>query len=116
MSIVGVTKMDGQEMVTDFYKALRSRPVNPSEALYLLREELEELEDSINLDAIPTEQLKEMADVVYTLYGYAISKGWDLDKAFELVHESNMSKEFTVDGKVAKGAGYVPPDLSECVI
>ena len=52
-------------------------------------------------------ELKEMADMMYTLYGYAIARGYNLDAAFEAVHESNMTKEFTPTGKIQKGVNYV---------
>lgn len=62
--------------------------------------------------------LKEMCDVVYVIKGTAVSFGMDLDKAFDLVHKSNMSKfPFTKDdsGKIMKGKHYKPPVLEECV-
>ncbi len=62
--------------------------------------------------------LKEMCDVIYVIKGTAVSFGMDLDKAYDLVHKSNMSKfPFTKDetGKVLKGKNYKPPVLEECV-
>ncbi len=48
--------------------------------------------------------------------------GWDLDKAMDLVHESNMSKLdedgnpiYREDGKVLKGPNYKPPNLEDLV-
>jgi predicted HAD superfamily Cof-like phosphohydrolase len=48
--------------------------------------------------------------------------GWDLDKAMERVHESNMSKLdeygkpiYREDGKVLKGPNYNPPNLEDLV-
>jgi predicted HAD superfamily Cof-like phosphohydrolase len=65
---------------------------------------------------------KELADVVYVLFGTAVTLGIDLDKAVRLVHESNMSKigvdgnpKYGPNGKVLKGDDYVEPDLSSCV-
>ena len=58
--------------------------------------------------------LKELCDVLYVLYGQAISFGWDLEEAFNRVHESNMSKTpFTKDsvGKIVKGDNYKPPTM-----
>ena len=67
-------------------------------------------------------ELKELADLVFTCFQYAAVKGWDLDEAMDRVFDSNMSK---VDdsgnpiknaaGKVMKGPGYVPPDLSDLI-
>ena len=66
--------------------------------------------------------LKELADLVYVCYQYAVNMGWDLDKAMERVHESNMSKLdeygkpiYREDGKVLKGPNYKPPNLEDLV-
>ena len=58
--------------------------------------------------------LKEMCDVVYVIKGMAVSFGMDFDKAFKLVHKSNMSKLPLIkaaNGKVQKGLNYEPPVL-----
>lgn len=58
---------------------------------------------------------KELADVLYVVYGTAHCFGIDLQRVFEEVHRSNMSKFPAVlreDGKVTKGPNYVEPDLS----
>jgi len=66
---------------------------------------------------------KELADVVVVTYGTADVLGIDLDKAFDLVHESNMSKLGEdgkpirrEDGKVLKGPNYKAPDMSGAVL
>tara|TARA_Y100001963_G_scaffold105477_1_gene145643 strand:- start:152 stop:532 length:381 start_codon:yes stop_codon:yes gene_type:complete len=66
------------------------------------------------------ECLKELADLVYVCYQYAENQGWFLDEALDRVHKSNMSKLgedgkpiYREDGKVLKGPGYKPPDLSD---
>jgi predicted HAD superfamily Cof-like phosphohydrolase len=66
--------------------------------------------------------LKELCDVLYVTYGYAITFGWDLDEAFRRVHASNMSKLdddgnpiVRSDGKVMKGPNYQEPDLGDLV-
>ena len=66
--------------------------------------------------------LKELADLVYVCYQYAANMGWDLDKAMDRVHESNMSKLdeygkpiYREDGKVLKGPNYQPPNLEDLV-
>jgi len=48
--------------------------------------------------------------------------GWDLDKAMDRVHQSNMSKLgedglpiYRDDGKVLKGPNYKPPNLEDLV-
>lgn len=65
---------------------------------------------------------KELADILYVVYGAGVSLGIDLDHAFAVVHESNLSK--LVDGKplkdeggkVQKGPNYQPPDVEELAI
>ncbi len=70
----------------------------------------------------PANCLKELADLVYVCYQYAVNMGWDLDEAMHRVHESNMSKldEYgrpilREDGKVLKGPNYQPPNLEDLV-
>jgi len=69
-----------------------------------------------------TNQLKELADLVYVAYQYAASQEWDLDEAMRRVHKSNMSKLdeygkpiYRGDGKVLKGPMYSPPDLTDLI-
>ena len=66
--------------------------------------------------------LKELADLVYVCYQYAVNMGWDLDEAMHRVHESNMSKLdkdgnpiYREDGKVLKRPNYKPPNLFDLV-
>jgi predicted HAD superfamily Cof-like phosphohydrolase len=61
-----------------------------------------------------------LADLVYVVYGAAISLGIDLDQAIAEVHQSNMSKLGAdgqpvrrADGKILKGPNYRPPDFSQ---
>ena len=92
----------------------------------LLREEWNELE----VELIKTEDngiihanlIKEMADLQYVLSGLAVSYGIDLNKAVEIVHQSNMSKLgadgrpiFRDDGKVQKGPNYREADVKELI-
>ena len=62
---------------------------------------------------------KETADVQYVLSGFCVSFGLPIDEAFDLTHESNMSKlgadgkpVYREDGKITKGPNYHKPDLS----
>jgi len=92
--------------------------------LRLLFEEIQELASAaldIETTTNPEERhvmmqdlLKEMCDVVYVIKGMAVSFGMDFDKAFKLVHKSNMSKLPLIkdaNGKVQKGLNYEPPVL-----
>ena len=71
---------------------------------------------------VQCETLKELADLVYVCYQYAENMHWFLDEALNRVHQSNMSKLgedgkpiYREDGKVLKGPGYKPPDLSDLI-
>jgi NTP pyrophosphatase (non-canonical NTP hydrolase) len=67
------------------------------------------------------EQLDAVCDLVWVLVGYAKSRGWDVEGAFNEVAESNMSKLDPAtgkpikreDGKVMKGVNYFAPDLQK---
>ena len=85
----------------------------------LIKEELEEL-----TEAIKDENLLEVADaltdILYVTYGAGHAFGIDLDKCFEEVQNSNMSKLgkdgkpiYNEAGKVMKGPNYFKPDLSK---
>lgn len=59
---------------------------------------------------------KELADVLVVTYGAADVFSIPLDDVLIQVHASNMTKDFTAppraDGKIMKGATYVPPNLN----
>ena len=87
----------------------------------LIREELEEL-----TDAMKNEDLLEVADaltdILYVTYGAGHAFGIDLDKCFDEVQNSNMSKLdrngkpiYNDSGKEMKGPNYFKPDLSKFV-
>ena len=87
----------------------------------LIREELSELEE-----AIEKKDIKEVADaltdILYVTYGAGHAFGINLDKCFEEVQNSNMSKLgsdgkpiYNEHGKVMKGPDYFKPDLNKFV-
>ena len=53
---------------------------------------------------------------MFTLYGVAITVGVDLDEAFRLVAESNMTKQKTPEGKVIKGPDYIEPNMESALL
>jgi predicted HAD superfamily Cof-like phosphohydrolase len=64
--------------------------------------------------------LKELADLVYVCHQMAAAFGWDLQVAYNRVHESNMSKLGVdgkplrrEDGKILKGPNYREPNLTD---
>ena len=85
----------------------------------LVNEELEEFKE-----AIKSKDLKEVADaltdILYVTYGAGHAFGINLDKCFEEVQQSNMSKLnedgkpiYNEAGKVMKGPKYFKPDLNK---
>lgn len=66
----------------------------------LIREEYDEVQEALDSDDI-YEIAKELADLIYVLYGCGVTYGIDMDKVFEEVHASNLSK-LTKDGKVLR--------------
>ena len=63
-----------------------------------------------------------LTDILYVTYGAGHAFGIDLDKCFDEVQNSNMSKLdndgkpiFNDDGKVMKGPNYFKPDLKKFV-
>ena len=80
--------------------------------LRLIREETFELLAAIENREPLKDVAKEMADVLFTVYGTAASFGINLDQVFHRVFESNMSKTPGPDGgKAIKGPNYKAADL-----
>jgi len=50
----------------------------------------------------PTNELKELSDLVYVIYGYANAKGWDLDEAIYRVHANNIGRCIQADGSIQR--------------
>lgn len=80
----------------------------------LIEEELQEFRTAIlenNIYGISDA----LADILYVVFGAAVTYGLPIDSIFEEVHRSNMTKEkIRVEGnehKVGKGASYSPPRL-----
>ena len=87
----------------------------------LVKEELAELKQAIdNKDLL--EVADALTDILYVTYGAGHAFGIDLDKCFEEVQNSNMSKLgddgkpiYNDAGKVMKGPNFYKPDLSKFV-
>jgi|TARA_B110001450_G_C17335509_1_gene365296 predicted HAD superfamily Cof-like phosphohydrolase len=87
----------------------------------LIKEELEELKEAIeNKDLL--EVADALTDILYVTYGAGHAFGLNLDKCFEEVQNSNMSKLdengkpiYNEDGKVMKGPKYFKPDLGKFI-
>ena len=87
----------------------------------LIKEELDELQEAMkNNDLL--EVADALTDILYVAYGAGHAFGIDLDKCFDEVQNSNMSKLgengepiYNESGKVMKGPNYFKPDLSKFV-
>ena len=87
----------------------------------LIKEELDELTEALkNKDLL--EVADALTDILYVTYGAGHAFGIDLDKCFQEVQNSNMSKLdqngkpiYNESGKVMKGPNYFKPDLSKFV-
>ncbi len=87
----------------------------------LIREELEELKEAFNKKDIK-EVADALTDILYVTYGAGHAFGIDLDKCFDEVQNSNMSKLgkdgkpiYNDMGKVMKGPNYFKPNLKKFV-
>ena len=113
---------DEQRMVSEFHRAfdvvIGPSPAIPDEAtcalrVNLMQEEFDELREALtqlDVEAVA----KELADLLYVVYGTAVSCGLDMVPVFREVHRSNMSKvggHKRADGKWLKPASYSPAHL-----
>ena len=99
---------------------LSSEKIN-SLRLSLIQEELDELTKAIKENDI-LEVADALTDILYVTYGAGHAFGIDLDKCFDEVQRSNMSKLskdgkpiYNENGKVMKGPSYFKPDLSKFI-
>jgi len=100
---------------------LSSEKIN-SLRLSLIQEELDELTKAINENDV-LEVADALTDILYVAYGAGHAFGINLDKCFDEVQKSNMSKLgkdgkpiYNEHGKVMKGPDYFKPDLSKFLI
>ena len=113
-----------KKFMKTFGQEIKEKAEFPSDKITKLRvnlieEELDELKE-----AIYNKNIKEVADaltdILYVTYGAGHAFGINLDKCFEEVQNSNMSKLgkdgkpiYNDKGKVMKGPNYFKPDLSK---
>ena len=115
-----------KKFMETFGQEIREKASFPEEKITslrydLIKEELDELKE-----AIDNRDIKEVADaltdILYVTYGAGHAFGINLDKCFEEVQNSNMSKLgtdgkpiYNDKGKVMKGPNYFKPDLNKFV-
>ena len=88
----------------------------------LIKEELDELKDAMDKNDI-VEVADALTDILYVTYGAGHAFGINLDKCFNEVQNSNMSKLdkngkpiYNELGKVMKGPNYFKPDLKKIIL
>ena len=116
------TVYEAQKMVLEFHKEfdihIAETPSIPDEKTQALRvrliqEEFDELKEAFERNDLP-HIAKELADLLYVVYGTAISYGIDMEPVFQEVQRSNMSKVGGYkrkDGKWVKPATYSPANI-----
>ena len=112
-------KTFGQEVKTK--SSLSSEKIN-SLRVSLIEEELEELKQAIREKNL-LEVADALTDLLYVTYGAGHAFGINLDKCFDEVQKSNMSKLgldgkpiYSDKGKVLKGPKYFKPNLSHFLV
>src|SRR6058998_4086677 len=114
-----------QKMVLDWHERfgvhVRTTPgmVDPKTRdlrIALIKEELGELEEAGRLQDM-TKIADALADLLYVVYGTAVSYGIDIEPVFQEVHRSNMSKGDpeivrAPNGKILKAVNYTPPNIA----
>jgi predicted HAD superfamily Cof-like phosphohydrolase len=107
-----------QEFHEQFDIHISTTPSVPGEATQILRnrliqEEFEEFQEAMQRKDLSA-MAKELADLLYVVYGTAVSLGIDMEPVFKEVHRSNMSKVGGYkreDGKWVKPPTYSPASL-----
>ena len=112
-------KTFGQEVKTN--PSLSTNKINDLR-ISLINEELDEFKEAIKNDNIK-EVADALTDILYVTYGAGHAFGIDLDKCFDEVQRSNMSKLgkdgkpiYNEHGKVMKGPDYFKPDLTKFTV
>ena len=115
-----------RKFMETFGQEIKEKADFPNEKITTLRYELIKEELNELKDAIDKKDLKEVADaltdILYVTYGAGHAFGINLDKCFNEVQNSNMSKLgkdgkpiYNEKGKVMKGPNYFKPNLSKFV-
>ena len=115
-----------KKFMSTFGQEIKNKPEFPDEKITKLRCDLIEEELSEFKDAVKNKDLKEAADaltdILYVTYGAGVAFGIDLNKCFDEVQKSNMSKLgsngkpiYNEFGKVMKGPNYFEPNLKKFI-
>ena len=115
-----------RKFMKTFGQEVREKPGFPNDKITSLRYDLITEEIGELKVAMENKDIKEVADaltdILYVTYGAGHAFGIDLDKCFQEVQDSNMSKLgsdgkpiYNEKGKVMKGPNYFKPDLGKYV-
>jgi len=115
-----------KKFMETFGQEVRTKASFPNEKIINLRLDLIEEELSEFKEAVEKKDIKEVADaltdILYVTYGAGHAFGINLDKCFEEVQNSNMSKLgsdgkpiYNENGKVMKGPDYFKPNLGKFI-
>jgi predicted HAD superfamily Cof-like phosphohydrolase len=114
--------IEQQRMVEEFHHKFdlcaERDPMIPDEAtrrlrVKLIQEEFDEVKEALAGDDLAG-IAKELADLLYVIYGTAVSCGIDMEPVFREVHRSNLTKVGGYkrgDGKWVKPATYSPAQI-----
>ncbi len=116
-----------RKFMETFGQEIKQKAEFPDDKITSLRYDLIEEELKEFKEAIAKRDIKEVADaltdILYVTYGAGHAFGIDLDKCFQEVQSSNMSKLgedgkpiYNDKGKVMKGPNYFKPNLNKFVI
>ena len=115
-----------RKFMKTFGQEVREKPGFPNDKITSLRYDLITEEIGELKVAMENKDIKEVADaltdILYVTYGAGHAFGIDLDKCFQEVQDSNMSKLgsngkpiYNEKGKVMKGPNYFKPDLGKYI-
>lgn len=105
-------KTTTMDKVREFAEVTGQKPSVTTSAT-LIKEEYKEWHEEIELGyanwhkdftqfGVPVKELKELADLVYVIYGYANVRHWNLDEAIKRVHENNIGRCVQPDGTIKR--------------
>ena len=120
-------KTTTMDKVREFAEVMGQKP-DPEMSATLVREEFLEWSEERYLynyggSSNHKDELKELSDLVYVIYGYANVRGWNLDEAIKRVHQNNIGRcvqpdgtiKRRADGKIIKNHAYPAVVLDDLV-
>ena len=106
------------EMVIEFVTKTEQVPTDELYAQLII----EEYKEWLTSEDI-MEEMKELSDLVYVIYGYALAKGFNLEEAVRRVHKNNLGRciqpdgsiQRRPDGKILKNKDYPKVQLEDLI-